>query len=465
MSSLIFFRFINLFFHTTMRGIFFLVFTLISLVLIFSGCKKDDEECLFVDQASIEFDYDDDDMNITVSNVGSEEFTWTVTGNLNLMEFSKTSGTCAKNSPDKFQIILKRYNIHEDNISESITISASTGESLKIPLLIHGFPEDKVRINADIYDADYDYVHDKLALAWYDNGNAYIGIYDLATATLSRLPFEYSYLGNISFAHDGTYIASSLDYENHVLYIKHLENQVSSSVMLSPSIIEIVSGIGGLVYVFHNYYSSAEEMSILNFTTGGQNNYNLTGSLNIEDAHLHQSGNYIYGVDDYYLNKINISNDAPSVVYSEYISDLNHKIWLSKDGSRIFTDEKRILTINPELAGYDVTEQADLNIWSSYIQGIEQDIIHNEYYVIPSNNYSFNSDSDSQEILVFNNNFEQIKAIQLEDYYFASDSQPYFNLVNPSAEYVFVSSNGNKIIVVSKASDYSNDWGIEVLER
>ena len=114
-----------------MRGIFILVFTLISLVLIFSGCKKEDEECLFVDQASIEFDYDDDDMNVTVSNVGSEEFTWTVTGNLNLMEFSKSSGTCAKNSPDIFQIILKRYNIHEDNISESITISASTGESLK----------------------------------------------------------------------------------------------------------------------------------------------------------------------------------------------------------------------------------------------------------------------------------------------------------------------------------------------
>ena len=322
-----------------------------------------------------------------------------------------------------------------------------------------------MRINADVYDADYDYVHDKLALACSDNGNAYIGIFDLVTATISKIPFEFSYSGDISFAPDGSYLAVSQDYDNMVTYLKHMENPVSSSFMLSSFISEIVADNGGLVFVFHNNYDNMDEMSILNFITGEQNYYSLSGPLFVEDAHLHQSGNYIYGVDDYYLSKINISNDIPSVVYSEYISDLNYKIWLSKDGSRIFTDEKRILTINPELAGYDVTEQADLNIWSSYIQGIEQDIIHNEYYVIPSNNYSFNSDSDSQEILVFNNSFEQIKAIQLEDYYFASDSQPYFNLVNPSAEYVFVSSDGNKIIVVSKASDYSNDWGIEVLER
>ena len=448
-----------------MRGIIFLVLSFLSLAVIFSGCKKEDEEFLYIDPASIEFGYDDDDMTVTVSNVGSEEFTWTVTGNLNLMEFSKTSGTCAKNSPDVFQIILKRYNIHQDNISESITISASTGESYKISLLIHGFPEDKVRINADVYDADYDYVHDKLALVCSDDGDAYIGIFDLLTATLSRLPIEFSYSGDISFAPDGSYLAVSQDYDNMVTFIKHNENPPSSSFILSPFISEIVADNGGLVYVFHNNYDNSDEMSILNFITGQQSNYSLNGPLNLEDAHLHQTGNYIYGVDNYYLSKINISNDAPSVVYSEYISDLNDKIWLSKDGSRIFTDEKRILTINPELGGYDVTEQADLNIWSSYIQGIEQDIIHNEYYVIPSNNYSFNSDSDSQEILVFNNSFEQIKTILLEDYYFASNSQPYFYLVNPSAEYVFVSSDGNKIIVVSKASDYSSKWGIEVLDR
>jgi hypothetical protein len=235
--------------------------------------------------------------------------------------------------------------------------------------------------------------------------------------------------------------------------------------MFSNSISELVSAIGGLVYIFHYDYNYESEMSILNLSSGVQNSFDFNGYLNIADAHMHQSGNYIYGVDYSDLIKIDISNADPILVYSHYISDLNGKIWLSRDGLRIFTDEKKILKINPELAGYDVTDQADLNISKSYIQGIEQDIIHSEYYAIPSNSYSFNDDSESQVVLVFNSSFEQIKTIQLEDYYFTNSYEPNIYLENPSAEYVFVSSDGNKIIIVSKATNSSNNWGVEILDR
>ena len=183
-------------------------------------------------------------------------------------------------------------------------------------------------------------------------------------------------------------------------------------------------------------------------------------------AVLHPSGNYIYTAGYSMLSKFNITNPEPALIYANTTYNIDSKIWLSKDGTRLFTAGKKILTIDASLPQEDITGVGDVNIGQNYIFYLDHNMIHNEYYIIPTNS-NYGTDYQSNQLLVLNNDLAHVRSIPLEPFHvlYLYNQQSYFT-VDAIGQYVFSSSGGSKIIVVSKASDsYSNTWGIEIIDR
>lgn len=94
-------------------------------------------------------------------------------------------------------------------------------------------------------------------------------------------------------------------------------------------------------------------------------------------------------------------------------------------------------------------------------------MIKDEYYAITTNSSS-SSNSDCDKLYVLDNTFQSAGTIELEYFYYSQSGSPGYQIVSPSAEFVFSSSDGNKIIVISEASNYyysDEGWGIEIIDK
>jgi DNA-binding beta-propeller fold protein YncE len=444
-----------------MRGKYLFVLTGLSLLLLFTGCKKDEIESLYVSPAKIEFDYNEDNATISISCMGSDEFSWTVSGASDIVQFSKSNGTCAKNSPDEFDILLQRQNIHEDSISSTITVSASTGESFSLSLFIHGFPENKIRLSYYLKDVTYDYVHNKLISLAMGNNSYIESIYTLTDETFTTFPVDGNYLTILSVPPNGNFSVISDNSEGNVKYIDHFLGNIVSVFHTPFYADDLIAYNNKTVYIFNSY----DNICKMDLSTGSYATFDV-GYFGFENGQLHPNGKYIYIAYGSELLKLDITGEDPELIYDEYINGLGYNIWISKDGSRIFTEMKKILTINPEISGYDVIAENELPISQESIAGVEHDLVHNEFYVIPDYNGNYSSGSESNKIMVFDSSYQIIKTITLEDYYLISNFEPGYIKVNAWAEYVFISSDGSKIIIVSKASvNSSYNWGIEIIDE
>ena len=170
----------------------FVYVALACMLVQLPGCKKEENRNLLVSNSKITFGYEDTSTTITISDVGSSGFTWSVSTASDLLEFSKTNGTCSKNKPDAFDIRLLREKVHQDSIPATVTITASTGEKTSISLLILGFPEKKIRYNAQILAAAYDQVNNRLVLLSSSNSSRILDLFDVGTETFSHIPLAGS---------------------------------------------------------------------------------------------------------------------------------------------------------------------------------------------------------------------------------------------------------------------------------
>jgi hypothetical protein len=433
------------------------------LLMQFTGCKKKDDTNLLVNQHSITFGYSDNTKTVTISNVGSTDFTWTVNSPSDLLEFSKTSGSCSKNQPDTFIITLLRQKVHADSTSATVTITASTGETSSISLLILGFPEKKIRYTSQIYNAAYDLVHDRLILLSYANGARFFDILDMGTNSFSQIPLDGS--GDfLSVSPDGSYAITSSDNNSRIIYADLIQKKVINTFSVEQFNNGLVACADKQCYFFPYYNNN--DIGKINLNTGIFSSYNFTTYLDLDMAVLHPSGNYIYTAGSYMLSKFNISAQEPVLVYTNTSYNTESKLWFSKEGTRLFTAGKKVLTLNPVLPANDITGTTDVPISQYYIYSLDHNMAHSEFYIIPTNS-SYNADYQSDQLLVLNDDLTQQRTIMLEDFYFQNPySQPGYTTSDALGEYVFSTSDGGKIIVISEASNsYYNAWGIEIIDR
>jgi hypothetical protein len=435
---------------------------LICLLFQFSGCKKEDTNNLLVSNSKLTFDYSEQEKTITVSDAGSSEFTWTVSSPSDLLKFSKTSGSCSKNNPDDFKITLLREKVHQDSITTTVTITASTGETASIALLILGFPEKKIRYGSQIYDAGYDRVHNRLVMLTVSNSAWVLDILDIGTSQFTHIPLP----GNgelLSVSPDGLYAVTSSNNNSRITYTDLVQNKIINTFSVEQFSHDIIATTDKFCYYFPYYNNS--DIGKLNLNTGAFASYNVTTSNDLSAAVLHPSGYYIYTAGYYSLGKIKISGPVPTLIYTNSNYSTDSKLWVSGDGTRLFTAARKMLNIDPSLPQNDITSDSDVPIGQSYIYTMENNLPHNEFYIIPSNS-SYGTDSQSRQLLVLDNDLATLRSITLEPFFISNSwGQPGYTTVDAVGKYVFSSSDGNKIIVISSADSYSSTWGIEIIDR
>ncbi|OQX78843.1 MAG: hypothetical protein B6D61_04650, partial [Bacteroidetes bacterium 4484_249] len=369
-----------------------------------------------------------------------------------------------KNKPDKFDIYIQRNKISSDSVSASVMFSTNSGETQEISLFILNFPEEKIRLDYNVEDAEYDYVNDRLILLS-DSYSHFIEIYDLQEDKFHRIELN-NYPYHLSVSKDGDYaIAGIQSSTEYISYINLNDLRFEGEFSVSYDVNDIVAAPDKMAYIFPRYNNN--EIGKLNLSNGNFSAYQFNQIGDNLIAKLHPSGKYIYAVNNYSrLIKFDIRSAIPQLLYSTSSYDMDNKLWLSKDGTEIFTKNKKILHIDPTLQGDDITSVSNLTFADNYLYFIEQSSLFDEYYLITTNNYYSSSHSESDRILVYNSNFAQDRIINLEKFYYIQQGQHSYSFADASAEYVFSSSDGSKIIVVSmSAFNYYDNWGIEIIEK
>jgi len=440
------------------------VFVFLSILFAFFSCEKEkDKTNIYLSQNEIEFDYEENYADFKMSNIGSEDFTWAASTESDFIFFTESSGLCKKNSFVEIGVNLNRSEITGDSISTSINISTDNGDDRTIEVLVLNYPEEKIRLGFQVYDAQYDYKNDQLVMIpnYYPN---IVAIFDLSTLQIHQVEIEEDPRHITILPAGGIAVVS---YQNGQFGMAATINTVTKKLIDTFSndnvyYSDIIGAPENLVYFFPNY--SNDKLGLLNIITGDFNY--LNNGFNIANAKLHPTGKYIYACDYSRLTKLNIENQLPVEEYSTYQYDTDGAVWISKDGDYIFTRSKQILKIEPEMEGIDIVESETLLLDRSYLHYIEQNEVKNEYYIIPSN-YSYSPGSQCDQIYIFGQNFNFKSTIDLEDYMYKINNSPGYQTSPPSAEYVFCSSDGNQIIVVTKGTvTYASDsWGIEIINR
>lgn len=446
-----------------MKRILFLFVT--ATIIMISGCKKEDDVNLFISSADLEFDYDEDGADVSLSCIGDKEFTWNISSASDFLEFSKTTGSCSKNAPDNFTVTILRQLINRDSVRTSFNISASTGESETVSVFIYAFPEKKTRVNKTVRDVEYDYNHDRLVMLVY-NSSSYkcsIELFDPDEKTFQSIPLT-TQADYMSVSPDGSYLITGSGSGYYSLeYIDLINKTIENSFYVKSNSNGILAGPDKIAYLIHYSY----DIATLDLTNGAYLTFDLGVNTNIEAAVLHPSGKYVYGTYYSELVKISVAGSQPYHIYTNYISDLDGNMWFSKDGLKIFTKGTSVLTIDPDLQGDDIIDQEDFPLDQNYIYGFEHNQKYNEYYIIPSDdNYSGSYTGD--RLLVFDNNYQLKYTLTPEYFYSKSYFEPGYEVTDGRFRYVFACSGGEKIIAVTIPYDsyyISNTWGIEVFER
>jgi len=351
-----------------------------------------------------------------------------------------------------------------DSISASVRLTTNKGDDQMINIFIFNYPENKIRLDFNIFRADYDYSNDRIIMIPYFY-QEFVSIYDVSTNTFHRVelndqPYDITIM-------PGGGVATIGFQSNSVVTVNTDEYKVIDYLSTDNDSYETMVGApGDLVYFFPAY--SYDDIGILNISNGAFNKLSLNDNFDVEVAKLHPSGKYIYGSDYSDLAKLNIESSTPFVEYSTYQYNSYNNLWFSKDGNNIFLRSKLKLEINPTLSGLDIISDEPLPFNASYLFNFEHNKQKGEYYAITSNNSSSSYQSDCDKIYNLNENFQAAGTIDLEDFYYSNSGTPGYQIVPPSAAHVFCTSNGNKIIVITEASnDYfgTDAWGIEIFNR
>jgi hypothetical protein len=131
----------------------------------------------------------------------------------------------------------------------------------------------------------------------------------------------------------------------------------------------------------------------------------------------------------------------------------------------MITGNSDVLYLDPDAPFNDITGQAEIALPQTYIHYACHNPVYDEYYIIPTNS-SYSADASSNRMIVLDHAFSIRKTILLEPFYAQNYSGgPGYTTTDARGEYLFVSSDGNNVVVVSKKASSSTYWGIEVIDR
>lgn len=436
-------------------------------LLSFPGCKKSNEDySIYIKRSNLKFDYDENRLQLTFSNISDNTINWTVNANDEFISFNKDLGSLNPNEKESFDVIVNREFLSGDSVKSELFINSSAGDNVTVSITVSNFPEKKIRLGYRVLDAVYSKNTDKLYILP-DYPNNFIEVFDAVEKTFERivLPGSTRYRG-ISISYDEKLIGVYRD--KYLLIFDLSTNQVTGEHYFGKGITSVVFAPGQKVYAFpgNSYYidlycldlsnNEIQEFDFDNYSSG-----RFVGKL-------HPTKKYIYAIDDYYYNdkllKLSIIDSIPGVEYKESIDDFNNNLWFSHDGTKVFSRTNSYLNIDPTMSGNDIISTANFTFNYHYVHDMNYSFTKQEYYIIPEyDNHDF-----TDKVLIYDESLNYKEMIQSEDFMYRQNGNKGYGYIKALTNRVFSTKTGDQLILIIKPENgnyHIKKDAIQIIER
>ena len=329
-----------------------------------------------------------------------------------------------------------------------------------VPYRLLSYNEKKTSIINNITDAEYYKKTDKVVFV----GNAPNMLYVFHTLdkTIDSIALPYAPTC-VSISPDGDKALVGQDKMLSQIDLKALK--VLKSTKASFSIYDVVYANNDIAYISPLYQ---DNLKYINLNTGLETKYADKTLYGQSRMKMHPSGKYLYVLDQflisnpkpYHILKFNIENNTPTYVSQSPFSDQTvywGDFWINEEGDMLIDNMMNMLQIsdNPalDLAFTNTIYYTDFT-WFTHLD------ICKKKNIIASILYKHEENNFPTILALFDlSTLDYIKTIEPEAYLVDYNGQTISQAATPS--FVFISSNGEKLILISKSA--SGRRGIEVI--
>lgn len=413
---------------------------------------------------SILIDEFTDQTAFSFTNEGITAVEWTLETTNDFLSIGQTTGTIDSDTEATIDITVNRENFETGNYYSDLILSSGSYKDT-IPVRIYHFKEYKIKLQEEIVDAAYS--RTKNALVYVASNPLALYYYDMASGTSEKI--ELTYVPTCVALDKNTEFAV-VGHDAHVSYVDLVNKTVISTVDVTAKIIDIVFADNGWAYCSPGDYN--HNLIGINLSEGTVVRHTGYATSSNGKINLDATGKYIYmadrGVTPSDLHKFNIQSDTALYLYdSPYHGDysISGDLWLSEDGSRIFTRGGNVFKTSEVKTG-DMAYNGELDLYqeayhrSSSVFGLDHNANTQKVYLIAADGYDV-----PKFPYLFIHSYENLllsEKIALEKY-ITRDGKGGGAYYEPEPYFVFSNSVGDEAYVITKAyeSGLLYEWAIQ----
>tara|TARA_B100001109_G_C18861549_1_gene474258 strand:- start:2762 stop:4474 length:1713 start_codon:yes stop_codon:yes gene_type:complete len=419
----------------------------------------------------------EDDANFILANNTIEDLNYSLLPN-SILSFSGNTGMLKANNYEEIQVSVNRALLVEDTsyIQSSVNFN---GKSQPIVFQINHFIDHKRSIQGEVVDAEFSRSTQKLYFVTKSPDK--LIEFDPINQQSRDLNLTYRPMF-LSVSTSGNYIAVDNNGTASLIDVSQWRIQQSFTTGSTPS--DVVIKDSSFIYSFPN---TGGHVKVRCFDLNNNNIMHLSTGNSISDesrAVYNPQLDAIYiadnGVNPDDIEKVDVSNGVASYLYdSPYHGDFyfSGDLWLSEDGSRIYTLSKNVFTAsNTQASDMLFTGAFEVNIrpalnqyrkdYDYYMKHAHHSLASGKVAVILKDKYGPSNKPIINQVYFHNPvNFNHINSIDVSDY--AEEDRKNGNYIfSPgSPEFCFFTGNSDQIVVITKGvvAPFTNQWSIELI--
>lgn len=430
----------------------------------FVQCDLDPEYIeLFSSKEQIIIDFYDNTDEVYLINKGLVEIDWEVNNIEPYLTLNPNKGSINTGDSVLVNISVDRTDMPSGDILSNIEILSDGVDTLKIPMTIRNYFEEKWILTNNVVDATYDKINDKIIVISTDPPGVNLLNPEMQSENLISLPQNPRCL---SLKPQGVHAVVGC--ENKIYLIDTESENIQQEYIINVDPLDVIIGSNDWCYVFyyeenHNYIKS------INLNTGDtyiKQNSSYMSDNDVTVARIHPSNKYIYTL---YKNgssskmfKYSIEYDTIFLLteFGNLDYGVHTNFWISTEGMRLFSYNNNILRTSED-PDYDLEFITKFDLpYNNYVGWIDMHEASNLISNIIFKGYSMNRYGDQLSFYDFST-YQFIDTVNFPGYFMDLDSTGI--LYNSHGYYSFFNADGNEVINLIKAEDdypLINDWSV-----
>lgn len=423
----------------------------------------------FIVPDSILFTEFKDTVHFTITNKGNKATGFSTSSSGSTLTFINGSGSLAPGISQQVIVNVNRTSLQTGTFTEKFFISGDNQVLDTVVATIKNIKENKLILSSDVTDAEFSRTSNLLVYVSADANN--LSVYYPETGNIETVALSYPPTC-ISISSDGT--RAIVGHDAHLSYVNLVTKLVIRTYDISCSVFDVVLADNSWAYAMPTGYQW-EKIRCVNLTDGSETlstGYDVNAETKLK---MHPSGNYIYGADNHIsptdIEKYDIRPGTLAYMYdSPYHGDypIDGDLWLSEDGSRIFTKGKSVFKTS------EIQEQDMLYNGTIYFEGsssgyntitwLDISSAAGNLYILFSGPYY--SDPNMPYLYIHNSgNLVYKSRIELEKYV-VPDGQGGGSLYDAEPFFAFTNASGNTVYVITKGtgSGLLHQWAIQKVQ-